>query len=159
MLCLGIVYFLNVMRVGYCFFSVALSYPRIVRLPKVIGGRSLQRPEKVVLYDVMHTKHNSGISLWRVDNGWNMFKCGSLHSIDKFEQMIFSSRLKNVFFCMFGGNISEDWSRFVLKTGGTKRGHFLIPKITETVGDFLMGGRSRLINGGNIGGRAFYCDG
>ncbi len=36
---------LNVMRVGHCFCSVALSYPRIIWLRKVIGGRSLQRPE------------------------------------------------------------------------------------------------------------------
>ncbi len=60
-------------------------------------------------------------------------------------------------FCVFGGTISEDWSRFVLITGGTKKGHIWMQKIAETVGEFLKvdWGRSRLITGGNIGGH--YC--
>ncbi len=101
----------------------------------------------------MHAKHNSGISLWGVDNDWNMFICGSLHSIDKFWQQSTYKRI----FCAFGGTILEDWSRFVLITGGTKKGHFWMQRIAETVGEFLMGdwGRSRLITGGNIGGH--YC--
>ncbi len=51
----------------------------------------------------------------------------------------------------------EDWSRFVLITGGTKKGHFWMQRIAEIVGEFLKGdwGRSRLITGGNIGGH--YC--
>ncbi len=40
--------------------------------------------EQKLLYNVMQAKHNSGISLWGVDNDWNMFICGSFHSIDKF---------------------------------------------------------------------------
>ncbi len=60
-------------------------------------------------------------------------------------------------FCMFGGTISEDWSRFVLITGGTKKRHFWMRMIAETFGEFLKGdrGRSRLITGGNISGH--YC--
>ncbi len=60
-------------------------------------------------------------------------------------------------FCVFGGTISEDWSRFMLITGRTKKGHFWMQKIAETVGEFLKGdwGRSRLITGGKIDGH--YC--
>ncbi len=60
-------------------------------------------------------------------------------------------------FCVFGGIILEDWSRFVLITGGTKKGHFWMQRIAETVGELLKGdwGRSRLITGGNISGH--YC--
>ncbi len=61
-------------------------------------------------------------------------------------------------FCVFGWTILEDWSRFVLITGRTKKGHFWMQKIAETVGEFPKGdwGRSRLITGGNIGGH--YCN-
>ncbi len=71
--------------------------------------------------------------------------------------MIFSSRLTNGFFCVFGETFSEDWSRFVLITDRTKKGHFWMQRIAETVGKFPKGdwGRSRLITGGNIGGH--YC--
>ncbi len=59
--------------------------------------------------------------------------------------------------CMFRGTISEDWSRFVLITGRTKKGHFWMQRIAETVGEFLEGdwGRSQLITGGNIGGHYY----
>ncbi len=73
---------------------------------------------------------------------------------------LFHNNPKRIF-CVFanthGGTILEDWSRFVLITGGTKKGHFWMQRIAETVGEFLKGdwGRSRLITGGNIGGH--YC--
>ncbi len=86
-----------------------------------------------------------------------MFSSGSSHSIDKFEQIIFSSRLTNGFFaCLGGGTIWKDWSRSVLTTGGTKKGHFWMQRIAETIGEFLGDwGLSRLITGGIIGGH--YC--
>ncbi len=61
-------------------------------------------------------------------------------------------------FCVIGGTISEDWSRFVLTTGRTEKGHFWMQRIAETIGEFLKvdWGRSRLITGGNIGGH--YCN-
>ncbi len=42
-------------------------------------------------------------------------------------------------FCVFWGIISEDRSRFVLLTGGTKKGHIWMQMIAETVGEFLNG--------------------
>ncbi len=61
-------------------------------------------------------------------------------------------------FCVFGLTISEDWSRFVLIAGGTKKGHCWMQTIAETVGEFVQGdwGRSRLITGGKVGGH--YCN-
>ncbi len=69
----------------------------------------------------------------------------------------FQQSAKKRIFCVFGGKIWEAWSRFVLTTGGTTRGHFWMQMIAETVGEFLQGdwGRSRLITGGTIGG--YYC--
>ncbi len=81
-----------------------------------------------------------------------MFICSSLHSIDNFYQMTFSSRLTNGFLRVWG-TPSEYWSRFELITSETKKGHSWMQRAAEAVGEFLKGdwGRSRLITGGNIG--------
>ncbi len=76
--------------------------------------------------------------------------------LTSFNENFQQSAYKRIF-CVFGGTISEDWSRFVLTTGGPKKGYFWMLMISEKVGEFLKGDwdRSRLITGGIIGGN--YC--
>ncbi len=72
----------------------------------------------------MRAKHNSGIFLSDVANDYNMFSCGSSHSIDKFEPMIFGSRLTNGFFARLGGQFRRTEAGLCLQPVGLKRDTF-----------------------------------
>ncbi len=134
--------------------ALALNFWKTV-VNYVLSGPKDTHSFITVTWNTAISLNNSGISLWGVDNDWNMFISGLLHSIEKFQQIIFSSRLTNGFFACLGGTISEDWNRFVLITGRTKMGHVLMQRIAETVGELFKGdwGRSQLITGENIGGQ------
>ncbi len=127
--------------------ALALNFWKTV-VNYVLNGPKDTHRFITVKWNTAISLNNSGISLWSVDNDWNVFICGLLHSIETLQQIDFSRRLINGFFACLGGQFRRT------EAGRTKMGHVLLQRIAETVGELFKAdwGRSQLITGENIGG-------